>query len=190
MNILEKKLIEKKHKLTSIEQELIVLLDKKYNNKRLEYNDNSFYYLNGINREILETQINFKNKDFDYPYKNDISIYNTNKINSINTYQNIIDTYLGIDGFLCYYDIDILNLVMKHIIINRQLPEKIITEETNNSWIYNYFFSLEPKKFDIKKNLNYFINTYSNIGIEKKTISKFFYIVKEIIIPFSTYELI
>lgn len=190
MNILEKKkLIEKIHKLTSIEQELIVLLDKKYNNKRLEYDDNSFYYLNGINKEILENQINFKNKDFDYSYKNGISVYNVNKINSINTYQNIIDTYLEIDGFMCYYDINILNLVMKHIIINRQLPEKI-TEETNNNSIYNYFFSTEPKKLEIKKNLNYFINTYSNIGIEKKTISKFFYIVKEIIIPFSTYELI
>lgn len=185
-----KKLIDKNNLTTNIEQEIIVLLDKKYNNKRLDYNDNSYYYLNGINREILENQINFKNTDFYYTYKNGLSIYNINEINKIDTLKLIIDAYLEIDGFLCYYDIDILNLVMKHIIINRDLPEKIVKEDENNNWVYSYFFPQEKQTLNIKKNRDYFINKYSKKGIEKKTLSKFFFIVEEIIIPLSTYELI
>lgn len=185
-----KKIIDKNNLTTNIEQEIIVLLDKKYNNKRLDYNDNSYYYFNGINREILETQINFRNTHFYYTYKNGLSIYNINEINKIDTLKLIIDAYLEIDVFLCYYDIDILNLVIKHIIINRDLPEKIVKEDEKNNCVYSYFFPQEKQTLNIKKNLDYFINKYSKKGLEKKTLTKFFFIVEEIIIPLSTYELI
>ena len=188
----------KNDKRTSLEQEIIVLLDKKYNNKRYDYMKNNSYLLNGINREMLENQINFKNSDFDYSYKNGISIYNVNRINTIDTIKLVIDTYLNIDGFICYYDIDILNLVLKYIKINRDLPEKAEENKIYQCWLIEYFFPHEKneknekeiKKKSIKRNRLYFKNTYKNIGLKKNIIEKFFFIIDEILIPFSTYELL
>lgn len=187
----------KNDKRTSIEQEIIVLLDKKYNNERYDYMKNNSYLLNGINREILENQINFKNSDFDYPYNEYISIYNVNRINMIDTIKLVIDTYLNIDGFICYYDIDILNLVLKYIKINRKLPEKEKQKPKKSDywWFLEYFFSDEKTKTNtkqtcVKRNNLYFKHTYKNIGLNKNIINKFFFIVEEIIIPFSTYELL
>ena len=202
---------------TSIEQEIIVLLNKKYNINNYYYDDTRSYYLNNINREILETQLNYTNNDFRYSYSNGISIDNTNKVNEIDSLGKIIDNYLEIDGYICYYDIDILNLIIKFILLNRKMPENIydkdnksihnrsiptsISTSTSYSYldlVYNYFYnnnqplplSQSNKTHEYSKDITYFKKTYNNLGIEKKVLEKFYFIVEEIIIPFSTYILL
>lgn len=194
-------------KTTSIEQEIIVLLNKKYNNNNYYYGDSRTYYLNNINREMLETQLNYNNNDLRYPYSNSVSIDHINKINNINIIGKIIDTYLEIDGYICYYDIDILNLLLKFIIINRKLTENENENENNNDnnldqlnhsyldIIYNYFYNYnlplpKEKNKEYIKDINYFRKTYNNLGLNKTVIDKFYFIVEEIIIPFSTYILL
>ena len=198
---------------TNIEQEIIVLLNKKYNINNYYYNDSRSYYLNNINREILETQLNFTNTDLIFPYGNGTSIDNINKVNNIDTIGNITDTYLEIDVYICYYDIDILNLIIKFILLNRKMPENIydkhnksINKSINNritstsyyylDLAYNYFYnnnqsvSQSNHLQEYSKDINYFKKTYNNMGIEKKVLEKFYFIVEEIIIPFSTYILL
>ena len=191
-------------KTTSIEQEIIVLLNKKYNINNYYYNDNRSYYLNNINREILETQLNYTNNDLRFSYGNGISIDNVNRVNNIDTIGKIIDTYLEMDGYICYYDIDILNLIIKFILLNRKMPENIYDNKSiNNSitstshsyldLIYNYFYNNnQPLSLQqtYSKDINYFKKTYNNLGIEEKVLEKFYFIVEEIIIPFSTYILL
>ena len=194
---------------TNIEQEIIVLLNKKYNINNYYYNDSRSYYLNNINREILETHLNFTNTDLIFPYRNGTSIDNINKVNNIDTIGNITDTYLEIDAYICYYDIDILNLIIKFILLNRKMPENIYDKDnksinnriTSTSYYYldlayNYFYnnnqsvSQSNHLQEYSKDINYFKKTYNNMGIEKKVLEKFYFIVEEIIIPFSTYILL
>ena len=122
-----------------------------------------------------------------------------------------MDTYLEIDGYICYYDIDILNLIIKFILLNRKMPENIYDKDNksiNNSitstsysyldLIYNYFYNnnqplslpQSKKTHGYNKDINYFKKTYNNLGIDKKVLEKFYFIVDEIIIPFSTYILL
>lgn len=187
-------------KTTSIENEIIVLLNKKYNSDNYNYDDTRSYYNNSINKEMLMSQLNYKNNDLNYNYQNSVSRYNINIINNIDILEKIINTYLDLDGYICYYDIDILNIIIKYILLNRNLDDIVVNKEIEKTYfemfinyipyLNSYINKTISKKEPIKKDSIYFFNTYNNIGLHKTVKNLFYQIVNEIIIPFSTYELL
>lgn len=148
--------MDKINKLNSIENGIIELLYKKY--KIDTYSENTHKH-NTIN------------------YKEILININTKLIN----YKELISKYLEIESSICYYDIDIINLIFNYISINKTLEENDFgLKYTFIDTIYNYMgYEIENKHYKINfKHFDKKVLTLNNLI--QPTYS---HIVNNIIIP-------
>ena len=134
-----------------------------------------------LNKGIIEL-ISKKYKLNDY-YK--IESYKHNEINvskikqnlthNIENVDDIIQTYVNKNPYLCYYDIDIINLIIKYIKVNKNLEKK------DDSY-YTYFWDFLGFKQEFKKDFIYYDNVIKKPGYLK---DKFMEISTNIIGPYS-----
>ena len=116
---------------------------------------------NGI-IELLNEKYNIDTYSEKHSYKNKKIDEHTLKKNIINNYSYskfVISKYLQFNTNLSNYDIDIVNLILKYISINKTcIPNKSITK-SKNIFINNIYYYLGYKIPDqkvIKKDSNYF----------------------------------
>lgn len=143
------------NKLENIENGIIELLIKKYHVD--EYSEIHNYKNTIINTDILKNGI-----------INDSPIVN-----------KVIIKYLEIHSELCTYDIDIVNLIIKYISLN-----KIVKIEPNYTILDNIYYYLGYNNHEIEdKNNNYFDN--KALTINNKIRKLYLFIFKNIITPLS-----
>jgi hypothetical protein len=118
--------MKKINKLNSIENGIIELLYKKY--KIDSYSENTRKH-NIITKDILLLNLNTE----------------------LNNYEEIINKYLEIESILCYYDIDIINMIFKYICINKTLEENDFGLKSSfTDTIYYYLgYKIENKQYKI-----------------------------------------
>tara|TARA_B110001469_G_scaffold123964_2_gene136821 strand:+ start:1285 stop:1743 length:459 start_codon:yes stop_codon:yes gene_type:complete len=106
--------------INSIDNGIIDILKKKY--KVDIYHESSLHYSSKIDKNILQNNINF-----DYKYTNDV-----------------IDKYISLDKNIYRYDIDLINLIIKSIVLKKKLSKK--TYEKKYSFIdtINYYLGISP----------------------------------------------
>jgi len=142
-------------KLENIENGIIELLIKKYHVD--EYSEIHNYKNTIINIDVLKSGI-----------INDISIVN-----------KVINKYLEIHSELCTYDIDIVNLIIKYILLNKNV--KI---EPNYTMLDNIYYYLGYNKNEIEDNDKNYFDTKS-LTINNKIRNIYLFIFKNIITPLS-----
>jgi hypothetical protein len=129
--------------LNIIDNGIIELLKRKY--KIDIYHESSLHYTTIIDKKSLLENINF-----DYQYTD-----------------NVVDNYLSIDSNIYKSDIDIVNLIIKNIILRKKLP---IEKETN--------------KYSIIDTINYYLgwdkNSSLNNKIEYIQTKNVHYVIKDI----------
>ena len=172
-------------KLDNLEIEIIKLFYKKYdiNNSNIEASN---FKLNTITKDYFKININ--------------NILNhRNNVNEEEFINDLTKEYTEIETILCYYDIDIMNMVIKYISLNREITiniEKYKNMETSNKDegffydIVNYFYNKTPQinnRF-IPRDLYYFRKKFQGINTQIKP--KLFMIAENIIVPYSTYILL
>lgn len=147
--------------LDNLNNGLIELLNKKYNiNIYIESNSHK---LKTISKQYLKNNINF-DKDLTF---------------------EITEEYIKINPKLCYYDIDILNIIIKFIIKNRQLVKYIHRNmDFYDKFLdfFGYYKPLDPNK-SYRKTLDYFDKPQQTINIKLKDI--YSNICKNIIVKYS-----
>ena len=178
--------IDKLDKLDNLEIEIIKLLYKKYdiNNSNI---DVSNFKLNTITKDYFKININNL-------------LNHRNNVNEEEFINDLIKEYTEIETALCYYDIDIMNMVIKYISLNREITiniEKYKNMESNKNKdkgifydIVNYIFNKTPKINNriIPRDLYYFKKKFRGINTHVKP--KLFGIAENIIVPYSTYILL
>lgn len=134
-----------------------------------------------LNKGILEL-ISKKYKLNDYykieSYKHnkiDVSKIKQNLTHHIENVDDIIQTYVNKNAYLCYYDIDIINLIIKYIKVNKNLDKK------DDSY-YTYFWEILGFKKEFKKDFIYYNNVVKTNGYLR---DKFMEISTSIIGPYS-----
>ena len=143
--------------LENIDIGIVELLSKKY--KIDKYRENSIYYNKKINLDQLKKGINY-----DYFFVNEL-----------------INTYLLIETYITPYDIDIINLIIKYIIINSKFKVK---KPQNYSLLENIYYYIGFKSIqntNYRKTIDYHQCKNVNIIIKDKYIKIF----NTIIIPYS-----
>jgi hypothetical protein len=148
--------MDKINKLNSIENGIIELLYKKY--KIDTYSENTRKH-NTIMLEQIMLNIN------------------TNLIN----WEDLLNKYLEIESIICYYDIDILNLIFKYISINKTLEENDFGLKSSfKDTIYYYLgYKIENKQYKI--NFKHFDKKV--LTINKLIKPAYLHITNNIIIP-------
>ena len=148
--------INKHNKLYSIEDGIIELLYKKY--KIDCYTEHTRKH-NTITKNELLLNIN------------------TNLIN----WEDLLDTYMEIESSLCYYDIDILNLIFNYIFINKTLEENDYDNKSSfmDSIYYYLGYKIENKHYKI--NFKHFDK--KALTINKLIKPSYLHITNNIIIP-------
>jgi len=144
--------------LENIDIGIVDLLSKKY--KIDKYRENSIYYNKKINLEQLKKGINY-----DYFFVNEL-----------------INKYLLIETYITPYDIDIVNLIIKYILINSKFQVKKPKNYSVLENIYYYFgFKSNVTQENYRKTIDYYQSKNVNIIIKDKYIKIF----NTIIIPYS-----
>jgi hypothetical protein len=144
------------NKLNSIENGIIELLYKKY--KINSYSENTRKH-NIIKSEQLQLNLN----------------------TYLNNSDDLLNTYLEIESALCYYDIDIINLIFKYISINKTLEENDFGIKSSiMDTIYYYIgYKIENKQYKI--NFKHFDK--KALTINKLIKPSYLHITNNIIIP-------
>lgn len=140
-------------KLENIENGIIDLLIKKYHVD--EYSEIHNYKNTIINTDILKSGV-----------INDSPILN-----------KVINKYLEIHSELCTYDIDIVNLIIKYILLNKNVKIK-----PNYTMLDNIYYYLGYNKTE-DKDKNYFDT--KSLTINNKIRNIYLFIFKNIITPLS-----
>jgi hypothetical protein len=148
--------MDKLNKLYSIEDGIIELLYKKY--KIDSYSEHTRKH-NTINKDELLLNLN----------------------TYLNNSDDLLNTYLEIESTLCYYDIDIINLIFKYISINKTLEENDYDNTSSlMDTIYYYFgYKIENKHYKI--NFKHFDK--KALTINKLIKPAYLHIANNIIIP-------
>lgn len=173
-------------KLDNLEIEIIKLLYKKYDINNINDVNLSNFKLNYINKQYFSININ---NAINHRTQEEEDIF-------IN---DLIREYTEIEKQLCYYDIDIINMIIKYISFNKDITKKYNLENikvnTSKYWDITYLLNYFNKKTElvinkkfIPRDLYYFKKKYNGINSSIKT--KLFGIVKNIIVPYSTYILL
>lgn len=148
--------MEKINKLNSIENGIIELLYKKY--KIDSYSEYTHKH-NTITKDILLLNLN----------------------TDLNNSEDLINIYLEIESILCYYDIDIINMIFKYICINKTLEENDLGLKTSfMDTIYYYIdYKIENKPYKI--NFKHFDK--KALTLNKLIKPSYLHITNNIIIP-------
>jgi hypothetical protein len=143
-------------KLYSIENGIIELLNKKY--KIDTYSENTYKY-KSIDLDHLKLNIN----------------------TTLNNYNDILNKYLEIDSILCLYDIDIFNMILKFISINKTLEDNDFGLKYSFMDTINYYFGYEIENKQYKISYQHFDK--KSLTINKLIKSTYLHITNNIIIP-------
>jgi hypothetical protein len=143
-------------KLYSIEDGIIELLNKKY--KIDKYLENTYKHKE-INLEHLKLNINI----------------------NINNYNDILNKYLEIDSILCLYDVDIFNLILKFISINKTLEDNDFGLKYSIMDNIYYYLGYEIENKNYKLPFEHFDK--KALTINKLIKSVYLHITNNIIIP-------
>ena len=147
--------MNKIYKLNSIEDGIIELLYKKY--KVDSYSEHTRKHNNITFDELI---INL----------------NTDLIN----YKELLNKYLEIESIICYYDIDIINMIFKYITINKTLEENDYNNKSSLiDTIYYYIGFNKPRYYKI--NFKHFDK--KALTINKIIKPSYLHITNNIIIP-------
>lgn len=128
---------------------IIDLLYKKY--KLNNYNEYSINNYRKIEKKELKNHINY-----------DLFILNS-----------VLNEYVMIDNYLCVYDIDILNLIFKSILVNKKLPYYKESEPSNFYLttlykMFGYTSTEHDSNINYKKTNDYFSKKAEIINIKVK----------------------
>ena len=148
--------MDKINKLYSIEDGIIELLYKKY--KIDSYTENTHKY-NSITKDELVLNLNTK----------------------IINWENLINKYLEFNSALCYYDIDIINMIFKYISINKTLEENDLG--LKNSFMDNIYYYIGYKIENKYYKINFKHFDKKALTINKLIKSAYLHITNNIIIP-------
>ena len=143
---------------------IIDLLNKKYKiYNYIDYNNTNF---RKITKKELKEYINY-----------DLFII-----------KNIIDDYINIDNNLCLYDIDIVNLIIKSILINKKLPIYKDNDYKKSNLFINLLYTMfgytneKNASINYKKTNDYFNNNALKLN---KKIKEQYLKIADIILKFS-----
>ena len=148
--------MNKINKLNSIENGIIELLYKKY--KIDSYSENTRNH-NTITKDDLLLNLN------------------TDLIN----WEALLNKYLEFESPLCYYDIDIINMIFKYISINKTLEENDFG--LNMSFMDNIYYYLGYKIENKQYKINFKHFDKKALTINKLLKSRYLHITNNIIIP-------
>ena len=143
-------------KLNSIEDGIIELLDKKY--KTDLYSENT--YKNKV-IDLIELK---KNINTDLP-----------------NYEDLLKKYLEIESLLCVYDVDIFNLILKYITINKTLEDNDFGQKY--TFMENLYYYLGYKSINKKYKINFEHFDKKALTINKIIKPAYSHITNNIIIP-------
>ena len=142
--------------LNSIEDGIIELLYKKY--KIDSYSEHTRKH-NTITKDVLLLNLN---------------------IDFIN-WEALLNKYLEIESILCYYDIDIINMIFKYISINKTLEENDLG--LKNSFMDNVYYYIGYKIENKYYKINFKHFDKKALTINKLIKPVYLHITNNIIIP-------
>jgi hypothetical protein len=143
-------------KLYTIEDGIIELLNKKY--KIDKFFENTYKHKE-INLEQLNININ----------------------TTINNYNDVLNKYLEIDSILCLYDVDIINLILKFISINKTLEDNDFGLKYSLMDNIYYYLGYELENKNYKLTFEHFDK--KALSINKLIKSSYLHITNNLIIP-------
>jgi len=128
--------------IDNIDNGIIDILKKKY--KVDIYWESSLHYSTIIDKNELKNNINF-----DYKYTNDV-----------------IDTYILFNEKIYRCDIDILNLIIKIIVLKKKIPKKQYIEKYSFIDTINYYLGIKKDSVIISENIDKLTNKLIHSSIK------------------------